>query len=891
MRKNKYILSIILLFVTFYSNGQIKTFISGYIYNTDGYPISDVSITLKDSNNKIIYFNISNKNGYYNLNKPALVINKYLMQVSHIGYETSLIKIKPDESSYQSEINIVLNKRINNLDEIVIKSSLNYKNNKNDTIEFEANSYRKIDDVKLEDLLKNINGFKIDNQGRITYNGTEIEKILIDGDDLADKLYTIISKNLGANFIEKIQILKNYNDNRIIKNISNSNKLAINITIAEKYKNNISGNIDAGATLQDRYDFNENIINISRRFKTILITSLNNIGNLSDQDIQYYFNNGEVDSFKDKIEKNNSIIKSGKIYTPNIGNKYINDNKDFGSYIMNSSRFGSKIKIRTLIGVNENKKNSNSLEDNSIFLPNNDSWDVTNEDSIELKKKNYLGQVVIKHDNLKKNIGTFFFSIIKDDDENKFSKITRIYNTDSILENLVNKSLNYKFFGNETFKLNKNTALIIESGIIKEEYKQNFNVATNRYNSYFKIDSNYRFYTQINNEKKFNKWFNFNIKGKILKINYSYGLSYTLLKKSSDNNLISTSKFDNNINISSGINNLEYQVSKSMLFTTFNSKLLKNGIIDIGGSIAAGKEIKKGNLQNLSNSSILPNYYFNYTYNFSETNSLIAKYESNTRFSDANNFFSNQIISGNSTIINGADTLGLYYNNESSIIYTSLDYYKNSQFRISFFYSNFLKDLTPEYFYNPKFNIISLTPSKNNNNFNFNIYYEKYISEIKSKFITEIIYLNSNQKMIINDQLNKNTLNNIRLQLKHITVMQFPINFETSITSLYSENYSNSRSSDVWQFEGYEKLKLNISKKYLCNLLYSIYNLTPNSTIHNLDFFLTKKLNKNITMSLIGHNLLNNKIILQKYISPYSINYNSYSIVNRYIMAKIAISF
>ena len=121
--------------------------------------------------------------------------------------------------------------------------------------------------------------------------------------------------------------------------------------------------------------------------------------------------------------------------------------------------------------------------------------------------------------------------------------------------------------------------------------------------------------------------------------------------------------------------------------------------------------------------------------------------------------------------------------------------------------------------------------------------------------------------------------------------MQFPITFETSITSLYSENYSNSRSSDVWQFERYEKLKLNISKKYLCNLLYSIYNLTPNSTIHNLDFFLTKKLKKNITMSLIGHNLLNNKIILQKYISPYSINYNSYSIVNRYIMAKIAISF
>ncbi len=318
---------------------------------------------------------------------------------------------------------------------------------------------------------------------------------------------------------------------------------------------------------------------------------------------------------------------------------------------------------------------------------------------------------------------------------------------------------------------------------------------------------------------------------------------------------------------------------------------MKNGNIDLGGSIVSGKEIKNDNYKILTNTSILPNYYFNYKYNFSETNSLTAKFESISKFSDANNFFANQIITGNSTIITGVDTLGVYYNNESSIIYTSLNYYKNSQFRISFFCTNFLKGLSPVYFYNPNFNIISLNSSKNNNNINFNLYFEKYISEMKSKFITEIIYLNSNQKIIINDQFNKNILNSFKFQFKHITVMKFPINFETSIASLHSENLSNLRSTNIWQFEGYEKVKINISKKYLFNLLYSIYNLTPNSTIHNLDLFMTHKLNKNITISLIGHNLLNNKIILEKYISPYSVIYNSYSIVNRYIMIKMAISF
>ena len=100
-----------------------------------------------------------------------------------------------------------------------------------------------------------------------------------------------------------------------------------------------------------------------------------------------------------------------------------------------------------------------------------------------------------------------------------------------------------------------------------------------------------------------------NLVGKYLKLNYSYGISYKGLKLNSINNLFSSNIASSSfVSLNSSTPNIEYGMSKYIFYTTFDSKLHKNGFINIGGSLSLGKEYKIDNVKNISLSSVFPNY-------------------------------------------------------------------------------------------------------------------------------------------------------------------------------------------------------------------------------------------------------------------------------------------
>ena len=88
---------------------------------------------------------------------------------------------------------------------------------KSDTVQFNAGSFRNAETRKLEDLLKNISGFTVDANGRISFNRKPVEKVLVEGDDIADQGYRLITKNLSAGLVDKVQVIDNYNDNRLLR--------------------------------------------------------------------------------------------------------------------------------------------------------------------------------------------------------------------------------------------------------------------------------------------------------------------------------------------------------------------------------------------------------------------------------------------------------------------------------------------------------------------------------------------------------------------------------------------------------------------------------------------------------------------------------------------------
>ena len=83
---------------------------------------------------------------------------------------------------------------------------------RNDTMEYNADSYKTTEGSMLEDLLKKMPGVEVSSEGKITVNGKEIKKVLIDGKEFFSDDPKVASKNLPSKMIDKVQVLDKLSD-------------------------------------------------------------------------------------------------------------------------------------------------------------------------------------------------------------------------------------------------------------------------------------------------------------------------------------------------------------------------------------------------------------------------------------------------------------------------------------------------------------------------------------------------------------------------------------------------------------------------------------------------------------------------------------------------------
>src|SRR5690606_24544689 len=107
----------------------------------------------------------------------------------------------------QQEIvnDFVLKEKVEDLNEVVLETWEKIKISK-DTITFRASKFINGSEQVVEDLLKNLPGVEVLKNGNIKVNGKPIDKLLIEGDDLFDDKYKILSKNLDVKNISEVQI-------------------------------------------------------------------------------------------------------------------------------------------------------------------------------------------------------------------------------------------------------------------------------------------------------------------------------------------------------------------------------------------------------------------------------------------------------------------------------------------------------------------------------------------------------------------------------------------------------------------------------------------------------------------------------------------------------------
>ncbi|MDR3713295.1 MAG: TonB-dependent receptor [Puia sp.] len=128
---------------------------------------------------------------------------------------------------------------------------------KGDTIEYNTAGVKMKVNATVEELLKRLPGLEIDAQGGITFNGQRIQKLLVDGEDIFGSDPRLITRNLNADMIAKIQVLDKKSARAEFTGVDDGERIkTLNLTLKDDRKRGSFGNLQAGADASGYYNDN-----------------------------------------------------------------------------------------------------------------------------------------------------------------------------------------------------------------------------------------------------------------------------------------------------------------------------------------------------------------------------------------------------------------------------------------------------------------------------------------------------------------------------------------------------------------------------------------------------------------------------------------------------------
>ena len=327
---NKILITFLLLSSTSLTFSQIK--MEGLVKDSLNNPLELANVILINKETSALEsFAISNANGEYKLSLQKNT--SYNLQVSYIGMESISRQIDSKDNDINKDFTL---SQSNVLDAVELTYEMPVKIS-GDTLIYNADSFNTGTERKLEDVLKNLPGVEVNEDGQIEVEGKVVGKVMVEGKDFFDGDTKIATKNIPSNAIDKVQILKNYSEVGQLSGVQNNqDNIAINIKLKKGKDKFWFGNVTAGVSAiegllnntsdtdvdnQSLYLFQPKLFYYSPKYTVNVIGDLNNIGELAFTRRDYFNFSG---GFSQPSSKSGTSISLGN---NNLGFLQLQNNK------------------------------------------------------------------------------------------------------------------------------------------------------------------------------------------------------------------------------------------------------------------------------------------------------------------------------------------------------------------------------------------------------------------------------------------------------------------------------------------------------------------------------------------------------------------------------------
>ena len=427
----------------------------GTVKDTTGVGLEMANIMAINQQTKAMdAYAITNEAGKFILNLKASTA--YTLKVSYIGFQTFEKTVTTGTTTMNYPVVLKEGTQLNEV-EIVHEMPVSVSG---DTIIYNSDSFTNGTERKLEDVLKKLPGVEVNKDGEIEVEGKKVQKVMVEGKDFFDGDTKLATKNIPADALDKIQVLRNYNEVSNLKGLENNEEsIAINIKLKEGKKNFWFGDMTAGigVGMEDtRFIVNPKLFFYSPKYSLNVIANVNNIGELPLTAQDYFKFTG---GFKNMMRKGGSSFNVASNDLGIMGlrnNQAANIESTFGAanFSFNPSKawtlsgFGILLGNKTEIETTTISNRINNLQDGSSQTITENREEFTRQDSKQLlfklsssyvpsAKVHFDYDALIKFSDQKENTSLFsdrLSDIYTGKDQNPFS---------------INQNLNYYYTLNE----------------------------------------------------------------------------------------------------------------------------------------------------------------------------------------------------------------------------------------------------------------------------------------------------------------------------------------------------------------------------------------------------------------------------------------------------------
>ena len=211
---------------------------------------------------------------------------KYVLMLSYIGYNTTKHNVTVGGDNGGVNVgDIALAESSIMLKEATVVGVKTEIKVKEDTVEYNADSYKTQPNAVVEDLLKRLPGVEVDSEGKITAQGKEVKKILVDGKEFFADDPKVASKNIPVEMIDKLQVVDRKSDLARLTGVDDGeDETVINLTVKKGMNNGWFGTVTGGYGTDNRYTGNFMINHFSDGNQLTLLGGANNTNEMAFTD-------------------------------------------------------------------------------------------------------------------------------------------------------------------------------------------------------------------------------------------------------------------------------------------------------------------------------------------------------------------------------------------------------------------------------------------------------------------------------------------------------------------------------------------------------------------------------------------------------------------------------